>query len=369
MNILQFICPTGFYGAERWVLAIANNLDQADVRCDMAVTVEPHQGTLEIVKQYPDCTGKAFEIPTNGRFDFSAVNKLCNLIKEREIDVIHTHGYKSDILGLLAAKKAGIKCVSTPHGFGEAKDFKLKAYIRTGAFLLRFFDAVAPLSQQLFDECLGYGVPRNKLRYIQNGVDLKEVDHYLQSKQTKPSEIKTIGFIGQMIPRKKIDHILEIFANLSTQHDNLQLLFLGDGDSRAELEASAAQLPCSHTIKFLGFRQDRLEQLRDFDLFVMTSSSEGIPRCLMEALAMEIPVAAYNIPGIDQLMAHEQTGLLADYGDKETLQQYWETLLFDQAKAQQLAKAGRQYVLDNFSAARMAREYYDLFTQLLQQKQ
>ena len=81
------------------------------------------------------------------------------------------------------------------------------------------------------------------------------------------------------------------------------------------MEKLALTLPSAESIHFLGFRNDRLELLSQFDLFVMASSDEGIPRCLMEAIAMDIPVAAYNISGIDQLVMHEKTGLLAKYGD------------------------------------------------------
>jgi len=175
-NVLQFICPVGFYGAERWVLALANNLDGKKVRCDLAVTKESPIQNLEIVRHFPSGEGKAFEIPLKSRFDLSAVSKLCRLICDRDIDIIHTHGYKSDILGLLAAKKTGIKAISTPHGFGEAKNFKLKVYIRLGCFSLKFFDKVIPVSRQLLDETASFGVDPSKLVYVQNGVDLKEVD-------------------------------------------------------------------------------------------------------------------------------------------------------------------------------------------------
>lgn len=370
INALQFICPTGFYGAERWVLALANNIDPAKVRCDLAVTKESEAQNLEIVKQYPKHEGRAYELPMKGRFDLAIIGQLCDLIKEREIDVIHTHGYKSDILGLIAAKKTGIRCVSTPHGFGEHQDFKLRMYVKLGAFCLRFFDKVAPLSKQLLDEVIAYGVPASKSVYIQNGVDLKEVDEMLKGKEPRTSDQKKrIGFIGQMILRKNIFDTLNIFDRIWKKNNNVELLLLGDGDQRSALEAHAAQLESSSAIQFLGFRKDRLELLRSFDLFVMTSTSEGIPRCLMEAMAMEIPVAAYEIMGIDQLVTHEKTGLLAQLGEVSTLESYWEKLLYDQEYAQSLASAGRQFVLDEFSAARMSREYVDLFETLLTSKE
>lgn len=368
INVLQFICPTGFYGAERWVLALANNLDPELARCDLAVTEESPTQNLEIVAQYPDVEGQAFKIPMRSRFDLAGINKLCDLIKEREIDIIHTHGYKSDILGLIAAKRCGIPCINTPHGFGEPSSLKLKVFIRIGQFCLRFFNRTVPLSRQLYDECLYFGVPETKLQYIQNGVDLKEVETYRLTKSNiikAPDEERVIGFIGQMIPRKKVDHILEIFDRLVEKHPNVRLELLGDGESRPALEAQAANLKSKDKIHFMGFRNDRLERLKNFDLFVMSSSDEGIPRCLMEAMAMETPVTAYNIKGIDQLLEHEKTGLLATYGDKETLLSYWEKALYDQEYAQSLARNGREFVLENFSAGRMAREYMDIFQELV----
>ncbi len=365
VRVLQFIVSTGFYGAERWVLALARNLDKSKTSCDLAVTMESSKQNMEIVRQFPTSAGKCFEIPLKGRFDLTSVRHLSRILSERKIDVIHTHGYKSDLLGLLAARIAGVRCVSTPHGFGEPKDLKLRLYIRIGAFCLRFFDKVVPLSNQLMDETRAFGVPVERLSCIKNGVDLSEVDDVLHGICCPSKEGKIIGYIGQMIPRKKVHHILDIFESLAGRHDDLHLRLIGDGDERSLLEAKAAVLPCVKRIKFLGFRTDRLEQLKQFDLFVMTSSSEGIPRSLMEAMAMKIPIAAYNIQGIDDLIIAGKTGLLADYGDKAQMAQNWESLLFDEPCAAAIASEARRFVIDNFSAMRMAREYENLYRTLV----
>jgi len=366
MHILQFICPTGFYGAERWVLALARHLPKDQVRCDLAVTLEDGSKDLELVRKYRKDYGEAFEIPMNNRFDIGVIGKLVTLIKERDIDVIHTHGYKSDILGVIAAHKAGIKCIVTPHGFENVKDPKLRFFIWLGCKAMGFADRVVPLSPQLMDDSRKLGVNDKKLAYIQNGVDLSEVED--QRKSDNPLKNlngeKRIGFIGQMISRKNIFDILNIFEDLYKKHTNLRLIFVGDGDQRIELETYAEKLNSYSNIDFLGFRDDRLELLQSFDLFVMTSTLEGIPRCLMEACAMGIPVAAYDIPGIDQLITHERTGLLATLGDTKTLATYWERLLFDNEFATELSENARHYVQTHYSAQRMADEYMDLFTQL-----
>ena len=176
---------------------------------------------------------------------------------------------------------------------------------------------------------------------------------------------KKIGFIGQIIPRKNIQDILDIFEDVYQEIPNIELQLLGDGESRQEMECYSKSLSSSPHIHFLGFRHDRMEYLKQFDLFVMTSKDEGIPRCLMEAMAMGIPVAAYDIRGIDQMVEHQKTGLLASFGDKAALASHWKSLLSDETLSSTMARQGQNFVYDKFSGKRMAREYNHLFQQLL----
>lgn len=360
---MQFICPTGFYGAERWILALAKHLDRAQVRCDLAVSSEPTNQDLELTRQYKQLDLETHEIPMRGKFDLSAISKLANLLRDEGFDLIHTHGYKSDILGLLAARKAGIPCVITPHGFSTHMDLKLRFFSWLGGKALRRATKVVPLSRQLMKDCELLGVPAHKMLYIQNGVDLSEVEAQ-EKPQRDPTAPKRIGFVGQLISRKNVRDLLHVFDELHARHPETELTILGDGDQRSDLEAHALTLASKDSIEFLGFRNDRLELLKSFDLFAMTSTLEGIPRCLMEATAAEIPVAAYDIPGIDQLVTHEETGLLAPLGDRQQLLQHWESILFDSNKANGLAAAAKQFVYENYSAQRMAREYTNLFKEL-----
>ena len=367
LNILQFITPAGFYGAERWVLALANNIDLHSVTCDLAVTRESERQDLTVAEVYPEAAGEVHYLDMAGRFDFRVVRQLVDVIRRRQIDVIHTHGYKSDIIGLLAAKKAGIRCVSTPHGFSGKVSFKLGAFIKLGTFMLRYFDAVVPLSEELMDDMKRFGVPETKTHFIRNGVDLTEIDAAMQKLRTaNPSKTcKYIGYIGQMIPRKGLPDLLSAFERLYATDQSVRLQMLGDGRQRAELEAQAASMKSADAIEFLGFRSDRLALLSQFDLFVMTSSLEGIPRCLMEAMAVGVPVVAYDIPGVDQLVEHGKTGLLAPLGDVDALVDCCNQVLTNPELAHHLVANARAMVGERFSAARMAREYETLFAQLV----
>jgi glycosyltransferase involved in cell wall biosynthesis len=369
MHILQFICSTGFYGAERWILALCNNTQDPNVTYSLAVTDEVASKNLEIATHFKRDCGDVFELPMAHKFDYKAVSTLANYITANNIDAVHTHGYKSDVLGVLAAKKAGVPVIVTPHGFENAKDIKLRLFIWLGCQAMKFADHVVPLSPQLVKDCKQYAIKEPQLVYIQNGVDLSEVEKFKNKPLALTKAKKRIGFIGQMISRKNIIDLLDVFNELHKKMDNVELVLLGDGDSRVSLEQHTQTLESKDDIHFLGYRDDRLDYLKSFNLFVMTSTLEGIPRCLMEACAMETPVAAYDIAGIDQLITHESTGLLAPLGDKAALLLAWKKILQDDDYARQLGKNACDYVNEHYSAKRMADEYTTLFNELLDNKE
>lgn len=367
LRVLQFITPSGFYGAERWVLALARNVDLQHVSCDLAVSREDENQDLTLAELFPTNEHEQVHFLTmKGRFDPSVIRSLCRVIRNRNIDIIHTHGYKSDILGLIAARLTGIRCVSTPHGFSGKVGWKLGAFIWIGTKMLRYFDRVAPLSEELLSDMSRFGVPDKKVVFIPNGVDLTEIDEVVgrQAIWHRDTRGRMVGFIGQMIPRKGLGDLLEIFDKLYQSNTELQLQLIGDGRQRDELERQAKQQVSGDAIRFLGFRSDRLELLVNLDLFVMTSSLEGIPRCMMEAMAVGVPVVAYDIPGVDQLVEHRKTGLLATYGDREALAECCREILEDPELAQSLATAARERIRAEYSAERMAREYEALFARL-----
>lgn len=368
IRVLQFITPAGFYGAERWVLALANNIDRDVLVCDLAVTRESPTQDLRVAEEYPADAGQVHYLEMSGRFDLRVVSRLVEVIRERQIDIILSHGYKSDILGLLAARRAGIRCVSTPHGFPTRAGFKMGLFIRAGSLALRHFDAVAPLSEELVADMKRIGVADNKICFIRNGVDLKEIDETLavlpQPAAAAP-ECRYIGYIGQLIARKGIPALLRVFDRLHGENPGLVLRLVGGGSQQPELEAQARHSRSGQAVEFLGFRDDRLALLREFSLFVMTSSLEGIPRCLMEAMAVGVPVVAYDIPGVDQLVEHEVTGLLAPFGDEDALLACCQRLLSDRELAGRLVSNAREKVETVYSARRMASEYEALFSRLV----
>ncbi len=374
VKVLHFICSTGFYGAEKWILALANNSDPALVTSELVVTKEAASHDLQLVRDFNALGLTSHEVEMNNRFDPRAIKSLVALIKKQKVDILHSHGYKSDILGIVAAKIAGIRCITTPHGFEKTNDRKLELFIAAGCRTFKYFDYTVPLSRELYADVQRYKVPEEKIVYIQNGVDLKDIDYRKPSDNPKVRadhetidlpEKKTIGFIGQMIDRKNVTHLLDVFEKLAMSNSGLELVLLGDGISREKFEAYSDKLKSKDRISFLGFQTDPLSYLKKFDLFVMCSTLEGIPRCLMESMAMGVPVAAYDIPGVNQLLEHNKTGLLATLNNKDELYDCCKQLLWDEKLANEISAAAAQHINEKFSARRMAIEYTELYQQLL----
>src|SRR5208283_5826212 len=105
--------------------------------------------------------------------------------------------------------------------------------------------------------------------------------------QFRNEGIFIIGYIGQLIPRKGLDVLLDAVSRLS--FENWRLAIIGEGESRLSLENQAKDLKISDKVCFFGFREDRIAFLRGFDVFVLPSRSEGIPRSVMEAMATGVP--------------------------------------------------------------------------------
>ena len=206
----------------------------------------------------------------------------------------------------------------------------------------------------------------HKLHLIFNGVDLAEIDAEdniaMEIEAWKAEGYFVIGYIGQLIARKGLAVLLEAFAKLETPKK--RLVFLGEGDQRQELEKIVTNLCIQNEVAFFGFRDDRLRFLKGFDVFVLPSRLEGIPRCLMEAMAARVPVIASNIPGCTDLIKHEQTGLLFELDNVESLvNRLIQYMNLDLRK--KLGQSGREFIVANYSASLMARQYQNLYRQIL----
>jgi glycosyltransferase involved in cell wall biosynthesis len=126
-----------------------------------------------------------------------------------------------------------------------------------------------------------------------------------------------------------------------------------------------AELGLSRRVTFTGYREDRMAFLKGFDVFVLPSRSEGIPRCLMESMAAGIPVVASDIPGCRNLIDGSSTGLLFPAGDEVALQSRISELADSAERRSSIIDRARRFVESRFSCERMAEEYASFYEKLI----
>ena len=367
VRVLHIGSPEGLYGAERWILALVNTLSPVRVESVVAVLNDRADGEASDL-----CTVAAergfdtVEFPCSGGLGFDAIPKIRAYIREHNIDLLHTHFYKSDIIGALSVMGTNCRIVTTPHGWSTAAGVKLQVYEWADRLFFYLMDAVAPLSPELERDTLVLPFLSRKVFPINNGVDLSEVDEVTVSRDSagrSSDEPIIIGYIGQLITRKGVDTLIRAMRHLDS--GPYELWVIGEGPQGDELQALASELEVAEQVRFFGYRSDRIDLLKKMDLFVLPSTLEGIPRCLMEAMAAGLPCIATDIPGSRDIVIDNETGLLISVGDDAALSECIQRFAERPELASRLGARASEFVRANYSSERMSREYEDLYARLV----
>ena len=367
LRVLQLGSPAGMFGAERWILALARHLPPERVETVVGVIQDGDRADEPDLCVHARKLGlRTVVIHAPGKLSRAAVPQMRALIAQQGIDIVHTHFYKPTILAAFAVRGTSASLLATPHGWNTDAGFKLQAYEWLERLAFRQADAVAPLSRDLEAGLARLPWLAGKIQFIQNGVDLSEVT----GSQSVAEEVRlarergefVVGYIGQLIARKRVDTLIEGFARLATR--SARLFIVGEGDQAASLRELASRLGVADRTCFTGFREDRLDYLRGFDALALPSALEGIPRCLMEGMAAGVPVLGSDIPGTRDLISDGQTGLLTQVGDAASVTRALERIRTDPVLRAHLVERGLHCVRESFSAAGMAGRYLQLFESL-----
>jgi len=363
INVFHLIGSTGLYGAERWVLALMRALDPARVHCTLVNLVDDASGESQVVAAARSRGLHAFDFNTGGKFNPFSALRLARRARAQGTHIIQGHGFKSDMVGLLTARLAGCKAMTTPHGWSFEADRKLQFYEKLDRALFPWMDVVCPLSPDLAQEIIDSG-KKNNVRLIFNGVDLDEIRE-VPAAARPADQVFSIGYIGQLIDRKDLATLLAALQLLLSEQAEVRLTVVGDGPREPALLQETTRLGIEDRVSFLGFRSDAPAYLKTFDAFVLPSLMEGIPRCIMEAMACSIPVVVSDIPGNRDLVVHNETGLLFAPRDSRDLAQQLRYLMEHPEQGEAMALRARQKVETQFSNRTMAAQYTDLYRELL----
>jgi glycosyltransferase involved in cell wall biosynthesis len=326
--------------------------------------LERLQGTQVVLREF---------YPKGGMDSPAGLYQLLRLswfLKRKNFDIVHTHDLWSNLLGVPAARLAGVRAIVSSRRDLAHFDWyqgKRRTWLRRiqnlgGAVLAN----ATPIRDALIAED---GFAPEKVRVIHNGVDIKQFQKSgCDRDQMFPGagDGSLIALVGNMHTDVKGHPWLIAAAPAVVQEfPASRFVLVGDGEQRSRFEAQVASLGLEQNFLFLGRRADIPKILGCCDIAVLPSRAEGLPNAMLEYMAAGLPVIASRVGGNAELIDDGVTGLLVPPEDSSALSAALLKLLRDPGMAQRIAQAGHEFAVRNFSFERLVREVDELYSELL----
>jgi len=309
--------------------------------------------------------------------DVKTFFRLTHLIRRNKYRIIHTHGSKAGVIGRLAAAVGRVPAVLyTVHGWG------LKAaplFIRE---MFRFIESIlATITTRILfqteadmKEASLYGVgTKDQYILVGNGIDLSPFFKYDTKrakeirKELKLYKKRVVGTVGRVSPAKNPAGFINIARELLKERKDVIFLFAGGGEMLNEMREQVINLHLENDIIFLGVRKDIPELLSNFDIFILPSLWEGMPRSVIEALALSKPVIAHRVGGLEEIIKDGENGLIISLNQTAEFAKGINFLLENPTICSKMGRIGKMTALKydfNNVVEKTEALYLQLFSQL-----
>lgn len=307
--------------------------------------------------------------------DLTAVFKLRSMMKAGNYTIVHTHSSKAGLLGRWAAKMAGVPIiVHTVHGWSfhdRMSPAKLKLYVLLERFASRFSDAAIVVSPKDIEKGLAQGIGRrDDYHVIRSGVELDRFGHpqvlsaEMRSQLGIPADALVVGSVTRLSLQKAPLDLVEAFAEIARKRPLTYFLIVGDGDLRPDVEARLQELGIADRTILTGLRRDVPELMATFDVFVLSSLWEGLPRVLPQAMATGLPIVCTRADGSAEAVIEGENGFLVERGLPVKLAEKVLLLLDDAKLRAEMGENGRLRA-HTFGARKMVQDIDALYQKLL----
>jgi glycosyltransferase involved in cell wall biosynthesis len=307
---------------------------------------------------------EVFAVPMRYDLDLLAVGRLGRAIRNCGAGLAHLHTGRATWLGGLAARRAGIRAVTT-----RRMDRRVRRNLRNRLIYGSLVDAavgIAPAVSRLLIEA---GVPAAKVRTIWSTVDPERLEPTAERETLRaghglgPRTVVVLS-AASLVRRKGLDLLLEAFARTAPGRDTV-LWLAGDGPERTALETRAARPDLAGRVRFLGRTAAVADLLAAADLVAMPSRAEGLGIAALEAMASGRPVLATRVGGLGEAVVDGRTGLLVPPEDVAALEAGLRRLIDDPGLRARLGAGGAEHVRAHFLPDRMVEAYELLYRGLL----
>src|SRR5947209_15117705 len=254
----------------------------------------------------------------------AARGELTGLLGELDADLLLCHGYKANLVGRPAARKAGIPAWAVARGW-TGQDFRVRCYDKLDRLLLSRMDRIIAVSDGMAAAVRANGVPASKIRVARNAARddaFRDPDpvHRRAMEAMFPTPGERIVLSANRLTPDKGTHVLIDAARTVTRSDpGARFLICGDGASRPDLERQVKAAGLQEVVVFAGFRPDLDAWMPNADLLALPSFNEGLPNVVLEACACGVPCVATAVFGTPEVLHDRVNGYLVPAGDAAAL--------------------------------------------------
>ncbi len=290
--------------------------------------------------------------------DLGAAWRLSRIIKELKPEIVHAHDPHGVAMAALALSMS-TQLVKPPLIASRRVDFRLKNN-SLSRWKYRQVDCFICASDAIRQMLLADGVPDARALTVHEGIDLERVAAAPAAKLHEelwlPHQAPIVGNVAALVAHKGQRHLIEAAALVVRQVPDARFVIAGEGDLRPALERQIKEHHLEKHVFLTGFRPDVLSLHKAFDIFVMSSVTEGLGTSLLDAMASGKPIVATRAGGIPEVVSDGQTGMLVAPRDHQAMADALVKLLTDAALRRKMGDAGLRLARERFSAERMVRE-------------
>ena len=376
------ICAVDFT-LKNFLVPLVNGMEDEGWRVRSVCSSGPHVSSLRLAGMQITCIPIARSL--NPVLAFRSVLLLFVHFRRSRYDVVHVHTPVASFVGRIAARLAGVPLVVyTAHGFyfHDNMNFMLRYLIVTLEKIAGIFTDLL-FCQSLEDANSAVGLSLlsgDKIHAIGNGVDVSVFNPNLYPRKVTlrenyslPVDSFVVTFIGRHVLEKGIDEFLSAVSKLSAVYPQLVVLMVGD---RLESDHSRSVMPQIRSAKAimgdrllsLGLRDDIPELLKCSDLFCLPSWREGMPRTIIEAMMMQLPVLATDIRGSREEVLHGHTGHLVPVRCPDSLYSSIEYFLNNPSSALSMGLNGRERALRLYDESIVVQKQLNLIASSAREK-
>jgi glycosyltransferase involved in cell wall biosynthesis len=359
-SIVHLLSSYGVGGQERVALDLAIGQQARGHRVSViSLAPEPDGAMVDEFAGAGIATGR---VPKRNGFDPTLVPRLARELRQRRADVVHTHNPLPLIYGAPAARLIGAAAIHTKHGINPGG--RAQRMLRRAAG--RLAHAFVAVSETTADQArVQHDAPLAKLHTIPNGIRL---DRYAPDPEARAAarvelglgDAWVVGTVGRMDAYKNQTLLVRAMAPLLSSR--VRLVIVGGGDARPEVEAAVAALPDPRWVVMTGRRMDVPRLVHAFDVFALSSKSEGLPLVVPEAMAAGLPIVTTSVGGLPTVVDDGETGLLVPV-EEQPLSAALARLEADRDLAKAMGTKAREVALARYSHDRMVDAYLALYAQ------